>query len=491
MKAFLTPTILATSVASSLLFSSILTAAPWVDASDIYLRADIQALADAGVITVPVNTYPLMWSGIGGDLAKVEPELLSSALVQAFARVNFYYHNAVDNRGNTRIKLSAATDPARFQHYGSDYREKGEALASYEYLGSRIAYKTTVAETYDPQDDKNFRLDESYFAIIFGNWIATLGSVEQWWGAGFDSALHRSNNARPMQSLTLSRNNASALETPWLSWIGPWTFKTGFSLTEVDRAVPKTAEWDMRFSARPIKQIEVGLSWSTLFCGEGQECDVSSWWDAVVSHSVCTDGSNDCGFDQRRDAGHRTQSIDMRYADTWQDIPVGLYLERSCENGSDCGSLWGIDTHFGHSAKQFKLFMEYSDTYVKCDGDSANCFYEDPVYLSGSRYYGRALGSTYDSDAQVFVLGLVGQFNDSRGFTSLLRYAQLNKDGANVMNTWAPQPPKEDLLMLELSYRMPVWKGMLSLGGTVSRSEFDVQDNDTNATFFSHFEYRF
>ncbi len=45
--------------------------------------------------------------------------------------------------------------------------------------------------------------------------------------------------------------------------------------------------------------------------------------------------------------------------------------------------------------------------------------------------------------------------------------------------------------MLELSYRMPVWKGMLSLGGTVSRSEFDVQDNDTNATFFSNFEYRF
>lgn len=77
MKAFLTPTILAASVASGLLFSASVAAAPWVDASDIYLRADIQALADAGVIRVPVNTFPLMWSGIGGDLAKVEPELLS------------------------------------------------------------------------------------------------------------------------------------------------------------------------------------------------------------------------------------------------------------------------------------------------------------------------------------------------------------------------------------------------------------------------------
>ena len=491
MKAFLTPTILATSIASGLFFSSILAAAPWVDASDIYLRADIQALADAGVITVPVNTYPLMWSGIGGDLAKVEPELLSPFLVQAYARVNFYYQSAVDNRGNARIKVSAASDPARFQHYGSDYREKGEVLGSYEYLGSRVAYKATVAETYDPQDNKNFRLDESYFAIILGNWIATLGSVEQWWGPGFDSALHRSNNARPMQSLTLSRNNAAAFETPWLSWIGPWTFKTGFSLTEVDRAVPKAAEWDMRLSARPIKQLEVGLSWSTLFCGEGQDCNFNSWWDSVASNSVCLDGRSDCAPDERRDAGHRTQSIDMRYTSSLQDIPVGLYLEHSCENGSDCGSLWGIDTNFGTSGKQFKLFMEYSDTYVKCDGDSANCFYEDPVYLSGSRYYGRALGSTYDSDAQTFVVGLVGQFSNSRGFTSLLRYAKLNKDGTNVASTWAPQPPKEDLLMLELSYRMPVWKGMWSLGGTVSRSEFDVQENDTNATLFSSFEYRF
>ncbi|GIU08090.1 capsule assembly Wzi family protein [Shewanella glacialipiscicola] len=491
MKAVFTPTLLATSVATGLFFSSVLAAAPWVDASDIYLRADIQALADAGVITVPVNTYPLMWSGIGGDLAKVEPELLSASLVQAFARVNFYYQNAVDNHGNARIKVTAASDPARFRHYGSDYREKGEVLGSYEYLGSRIAYKTTVAETYDPQDSENFRLDESYFAIIFGNWIATLGSVEQWWGPGFDSALHRSNNARSMPSLTLSRNNASAFETPWLSWIGPWTFKSGFSLMEADRAVPKTAEWDMRLSARPIKQLEIGLSWSTLFCGEGQDCNFDSWWDSVTSSPVCIDGADNCAPDQRRDAGHRTQSIDMRYADTLGNIPVGLYLERSCENGSDCGSLWGIDTHFGTTAKQFKFFIEYSDTYVKCDGDSANCFYEDPVYLSGSRYYDRALGSTYDSDAQVFVVGLVGQLTNSRGFTSLLRYAQLNKDGSNVATTWAPQPLKEDLLMLELSYRMPLWKGMWSLGGTVSKSEFEAEDNDTNATLFSSFEYRF
>lgn len=65
------------------MITSLAHAAPWVDVSDIYLRADIQALADAGVITVPVNTYPLMWSGIGSDLSKVEPSVLSPGLATA------------------------------------------------------------------------------------------------------------------------------------------------------------------------------------------------------------------------------------------------------------------------------------------------------------------------------------------------------------------------------------------------------------------------
>jgi len=86
---------------------------------------------------------------------------------------------------------------------------------------------------------------------------------------------------------------------------------------------------------------------------------------------------------------------------------------------------------------------------------------------------------------------LIGQFADSRGITSLLRYAQLNKDGSSPAHGWAPQPAKEDLLMLELSYRMPIWKGMMSVGGTVSQSEFEVEDKQTDATLFGTYEYRF
>ncbi|MGK0409964.1 MAG: hypothetical protein ACJASB_002122 [Shewanella psychromarinicola] len=473
-------------------------AAPWVDTSDIYLRADIQALADAGVISAPINTFPLMWSGIGADLAQAEPALLTPDLVDAFARVNFYYQNAVGNRGNTSIKVAAATDAARFQHFGSDYREKGQLQGSHEYTGERFSYKISASANYNPADDEEIRLDDSYIAVVLGNWIVTAGSVGQWWGPGFDSSLHKSNNARPMPSLMVSRNNSQAFETPWLSWIGDWSLTGGVSVTEEDRYAPHTLLWNLRGAIKPFKQLEIGLSWTTQFCGEGQECSFNS---AVKSIT----GQRDCREDTGQgegcsNYGNQMAGFDVRYADTWFNVPVGLYLERTCEDSKgdpwqivDCGKMVGADTRFNIAKQQYKLFVEYTDTMVYCgeDKDQFNCFYEHSTYQSGSRYYGRAFGSTYDSDANVYALGLIGQFDNSHGFTSILRYAQLNKDGANRGGVWAPQPLKEDIMMLELSYRLPMFNGMLTLGGSVANSEFDVQDDDTQGTAFSTYEYKF
>lgn len=487
--------------AVGLLFTSLVHAAPWVDTSDIYLRADIQALADEGVITMPVNTYPLMWSGIGVDLNKVEPSTLTPALADAFARVNFYYQNAIQNHGNTSLKVVAATDPARFQHYGSDYREQGELKASHEYVGERFAFKVAASANYDPLDDKEFRFDDSYIAMVIGNWMVTAGAMEQWWGPGFDSGLHKSNNGRPIPSVMLSRNNAAAFETPWLSWIGPWTLTTGISRLEEERAVANPLLWNFRGTIKPLRQLEMGLSWTTMFCGEDQECGLSTLWDAIAGNTTCVNGEASCDPALESKIGNQMAGFDIRYADTWFDIPVGIYLERTCEDSSgpmpwdlaDCAKMFGVDTRVDFEHSQYKLFFEYSDTMVACGENlnAFNCFYEHGDYQSGSRYYGRSLGSTYDSDAKVYVLGLIGQFANSRGITSILRYAQLNNDGVNRGGAWAPQPPKEDLLMLELSYRMPIWKGMMSIGGTVSQSEFDTADKDTDATLFGSYEYRF
>ncbi|QDF65636.1 capsule assembly Wzi family protein [Shewanella sp. SNU WT4] len=486
---------------AAILFSSCsVVAAPWVDTSDIYLRSDIQALADAGVITVPVNTYPLMWAGIGVDLAKAEPSLMTPAQVAAFARVNFYYRNAIENRGNTKVKLVAASDPARFQHFGSDYREQGELKVSQEYTGTRFSFKLSGSANYDPLDEKEFRFDDSYMAMVLGNWVITAGTLDQWWGPGFDTSLIKSSNARPMPSIMISRNDAHGFETPWLSWLGPWTLTSGFGMFEEERFAPHTLLWNARGTLRPIRQLEIGLSWTMQFCGEGQDCGVSSWWDAIAGGGECANGDVTCDPALNSRLGNQMAGFDIRYSDSFWNVPVGLYLEKTCEDSSgpspldlaDCGYLYGVDTRFGDGQQQYKLFLEYTDTLRACgeDENAFNCFYEHSTYLSGSRYYGRALGSTYDSDAQVYVLGMVAQFANSQGLNAFVRYAQLNKDGVSVNNGWAPITPKEDLLMLELSYRLPLWQGMVTVGGVASRSEF-VDSNDSNGGVFGSYEYRF
>ena len=51
-----------------LLAAPLAAAGPWIDPGDSSLRHDIQLLADAGVITGPVSTWPLSWGDIQASL---------------------------------------------------------------------------------------------------------------------------------------------------------------------------------------------------------------------------------------------------------------------------------------------------------------------------------------------------------------------------------------------------------------------------------------
>lgn len=52
-------------------------ATPWVDTHDNYLRQSLQSLAQAGLLTGPVNTYPIMWKNIAIDLNRIDSATLS------------------------------------------------------------------------------------------------------------------------------------------------------------------------------------------------------------------------------------------------------------------------------------------------------------------------------------------------------------------------------------------------------------------------------
>src|SRR5690606_19465628 len=81
-------------------------AGPFVPAGDAALRADLQLLADHGIIHGPVTTWPLTWGPILADLRRVEDEVgLPPRVVRALARVR---DTARRHTRTGELELSAA-----------------------------------------------------------------------------------------------------------------------------------------------------------------------------------------------------------------------------------------------------------------------------------------------------------------------------------------------------------------------------------------------
>src|SRR5210317_1447299 len=62
-------------------------AGPYVSAGDLSLRSDIQLLADHGIITGTVSTWPLAWGPILADLSASNASSLPANVADALGRV--------------------------------------------------------------------------------------------------------------------------------------------------------------------------------------------------------------------------------------------------------------------------------------------------------------------------------------------------------------------------------------------------------------------
>lgn len=470
-------------------------AAWWIEPTDLALRADIQLLADTGVIVQPVNTYPLMWSGIKADLDATELSQLNPMQADAYQRIMAAHKH--DHQGfNAEVSIAAASDNARFIGFGNDYRDKAESSISAEVTQDWFSGRVEASYHYDPIDGNSARLDNSFAAVMVGNWIVSYGAQQKYWGPGWDTGLIQTTNARPMPGITFSRNNSQGFETPWLSWVGPWTFTTAFSQMESDRYVADTKHWGARATLRPIEKLEVGFSWTMQWGGDGYGNSLSDWWDGLF---------NGGGTESDLENGQENMlaGYDFRWSDTAFGVPYGIYYERIHEdyhNGKNklinAANLGGID--FVIAPLNTRVFIEYSDTKVACgvDPNIYNCMYEHQFYQSGYRYYGKSLGSTYDNDSETLVIGGITQLGNGQTLTNKVRWLRLNTDGTDVPYETGGNPVSpgeyERVYQLDSSYHRPFYQGTLKLGGTLSYSEFvHAGGNDWDGTVYAVWERAF
>lgn len=495
-------------LATSLLGCSALQAAPWIDGNDVFLRADIQTLSDAGLITSPVTTYPLMWSAIGQELEQANLNKLSKTIQTAYSRVLFYYRQATRSKGQTKVKLDVASDNQKFTSFGDDNINDNFITVSQEVMSDKFAAQLSVEVIADPLNGaSDYNFDNSYAAMLVGNWIFRVDSLNKWWGPGWDSSLILSNNARPLPALSISRNNAKAFESKWLSWLGPWTLTAQMGKMESGRTIPNARLFSTRGSIRPIEQLEIGGSWFIQWGGDGQGNSLGDFIDAVKGETVCVNGEAVCDPSLETKIGNQMAGWDVRWSDSLFGQHYALYVQMIGEDGSngsipvipaDKGYIYGIEHHNYWGDNQLLFNFEYIETDVACgeDVNSFNCFYEHTDYQHGLRYKKRAMGTTFDNDANVYTFSVLMQQTNNRDWQFKLTYGDLNQDDKD---RYPDDPDKgngvtkvhEEYIAVELNTRQDFLGGKLSYGATVAdTSVVRTDESDTDVIAFAKFEYR-
>lgn len=471
-------------------------AAPWVDTGDARLRHHIQVLADSGIITSPITTWPLMWASIADDIGKANVKNLSPELSWSLSHVRFAYK---EQTTSTHIKGEFTTGNSinPLTTFDNKQREQHSATASIDSVGERFAGRLSASYQPDSLDDHDARLDGSYLAAILGNWAFSIGAVDRWWGPGWSNSLILSHNARPVPGIALQRNRTDAFQTPWLSWIGPWQLQAFAGQLESSRYVPDAKLIGMRFSFKPSAHWEIGLSRGMQWGGEGRPQSLESLSNLLLGKD--NRGSGGIEADGSNEPGNQLGGIDIRFNAQLGTTQSAAYLQFVGEdeaNGTPSRGIAqaGFESSFLYLDTQHRLILEYSNTTTTFYSvKRLNTSYEHSIYQSGYRYYQRNLAASIESDSEE--LSLIGQhyFSEGQQLQWQLAAIKINKDGTGrsaAIGSLYTQPVNTSYL--SASYHQPIskhWMAEVGLHFSEKTLYFANETLDTGGYIKFTFKY--
>lgn len=448
-------------------------AGPWINPGDETLRHHIQVLSDAGIISSPITTWPLMWSGIKHDMDTAKTDRLTAGQQLSLSYVRFALRRDTSDEVRLRWRGDLRQNPHLFTDFGDSQRDQAETSLSADWMGQHLAGRLKISYTDDTNGDPNAKLDGTYLSAVLGNWAFTAGSVERWWGPGWQNSLILGTNARPSPSLGLQRNHSAAFDSPWLSWIGPWHFETFMSQLESDRHISNALLWGARFTFRPITALEIGLTRTAQWGGEGRPQSFSTFTDLLLGR----DNRGDDGVDQSNEPGNQLGGIDWRLSGTlFEQTGVGFYGQWVGEDESGAlpsrfTMLMGLDASIVSEQLHQRIYLEYSDTTAEGfkgeDNDRPNYAYEHGIYQSGYRYRNRAIGASTDNDTRMLTFAHDLFVGDEQQIGWSVSRVELNRDGTDPTNRGGntlSRDVRTDLWLADARYSILLNPWQLTLG---------------------------
>lgn len=435
---------------------------PWIAPGDARLRHDLQLLSDAGIVRAPLTAWPVSWAEVARDVrASAGNAGYPAHVTAALARVR---SAAADvTRSGTiqwNARAAASAEPMALRRFGDVPREEGEVSGGLQYTGDRFAYRLQATAVADASDGRDFRADGSYVAAVIGNWMLHAGYIDRWWGPGWEGSLILGTNARPLPSVTIERNFSDPVDHPWLEWIGQWRVVATLGQFEGSREdAPDARFFGMRVTWKPHPRLEVGLSRSAQWCGEGRPCDFDTFVDLLAG--------NDNDQASAEQPGNQMAGFDARWTLPW--APLAVYAQGIGED--EAGMLpskyiaqFGSEIWGGIGERSWRIHLEYANTactFYESDPDYG-CAYRNSLYFDGYQNRNRSVGHAVDGDSEQIAAGAMLVNGDGSSWELAAQNARLNRASANPVHSITPL--EADFRSADLYHRRVLFGGALKLG---------------------------
>jgi hypothetical protein len=445
---------------------------PWLAPGDERIRHDIELLADAGILRGPVTAWPLSWPDISRDVTGLNvSDIENDALVAALVRVQ---RRARDESSPgfsaVGLRVSGTNEPEEVRRFATTPRAKGEGALEVGWLSDHFAANAQVTVATDPSDGDELRPDGSYLGMNIGNFNVSAGYMDRWWGPGWDGSLILSTNARPMPTLTIERNYTTPFRVPVLRWLGPWRASVALGVGDRrDIAVPDSRFMAARVTFRPQPWLEIGVSRTAQWCGDGRPCDASTFADLLIGRD-----NRDESLDINDEPGNQLAGYDVRLRSPWLGVPVAFYSQWIGED--EAGGLpskflgqIGLETWWMTPAGGWRAHVEYSDTtcaFTRSDPEFG-CGYRNSLYPQGYSFRGRIIGHSMDNDSRMYSLGVLLVRTNGDYLSATVRRVEINRDGGPHAISTEPR----NLGNVELRYSRT-----LSFGDVMVGLGFDDKD---------------
>ncbi len=482
-----------------LLWSTYGFAAPWIDPGDERTRHHLEFLVDSGAFNLPLTTWPLTWVSVKAELDRLDSKDLSELQRWSYHYLQHEFEKA-SRKTLSKLRLHGSNYGDVFRSFASDTREKAEATYTGEYVGTYWSYRLQTTHAHDPIDEEQTRLDGSFVAGLWGNWAFGAGAIDRWWGPGWQSSMILSNNARPTPGLFIQRNNPKAFQSSYLKWIGPWQLTTFMNQLDEEKHIPQALLdqiggdqhvnnallWGMRISFRPAENIEIGLSRTAQWAGDGRPRSLDVLFDLLTGNDNRADAESE---EQRNsEPGNQLGGIDFRWGLQLQDYNGSIYGQFIGED--EAGGLPSrgiamagleISGNILGTHSRFALEGSNSEMSFYSDHNGIDGAYDHHIYRGGYRFNGRALGSSLDSDSESAVLKADHYFENGHQLSWQFSSYRINHDQGGTSTFGLGN----SIQHTHIEYTFPANEHVqLQLGGHIYSDEFVFNGQNINTSVY-------